>query len=342
MPNHSRWLVLEPDLAPGARIAAVAEPGFVLIAGTLIAGIVLAKLGTTDAGHYLYDLATPDFRAAAWIEFVVLSVRFGIVVALAVLLGWLRGRASLASYGISLGDVGSGRLVGIGVVLGLIASLPGQILHIVNVYAPLGPGTKFWELQARVPWDVGFWLYMAVSSFLVVPVFEELYTRGYLLGRIRESFSAGGAMVMMAAFFTLAHGQYHQTDPLAIGQEASIFVWALCVGYAVLRTGSLLPGLIAHAMTNVPLVPAGQWAALAASFIVLVVCRKAIASWLADVGRTLRRIEDWPATLALVLVIAGFMFSVRATPWMIYLWLAVLGSASVPGLLRRSPWAARH
>jgi hypothetical protein len=97
MPNHFRWLALEPDPAPGARIAAVAEPGFVLIAGTLIAGIVLAKLGTTDADHYLYDLATPDFRAAAWIEFVVLSVRFGIVLALAVLIGWLRGRASFAA-----------------------------------------------------------------------------------------------------------------------------------------------------------------------------------------------------------------------------------------------------
>src|SRR5262245_29984306 len=51
----------------------------------------------------------------------------------------------------TLGGAGLADLVGIGILVGLLASLPMQILRLVNAYVSLGPGTRFWALEARVP-----------------------------------------------------------------------------------------------------------------------------------------------------------------------------------------------
>ena len=46
---------------------------------------------------------------------------------------------------------------------------------------------------------------------------EEFFTRGHLLGRARESFSAGGSLRVASVFFTVVHGQYRHTDLFALG-----------------------------------------------------------------------------------------------------------------------------
>jgi membrane protease YdiL (CAAX protease family) len=234
---ESRWLTLEEDTAVSARVAAIAEPGFVLIAGTLLSQVVLLRLRVGGAEHYLYDLAVPDFRAAALLQVIHLTMRYGIILTLAVGLGVWRGRSNARSYGLTLHNRPLAELVGVGVVLGLIASLPEQITRLIAEYVHLGPGTRFWALEARVPWDTAFWLYMAVGSYAVVPLFEELFTRGYLLGRVRESFSAGGSLLASAFFFTAAHAQYRHADPLAIGSQASLLVWAAICAYSVVSIG---------------------------------------------------------------------------------------------------------
>jgi membrane protease YdiL (CAAX protease family) len=320
-------------------VAAIAEPGFILIAGTVLASIVLPRLGVGDAGHYLYDLRKPDFQTAARIQFFSLAVRYGLVFILAFVVGVMRRRWSLASYGLSNGGRALADLIRVGILLGLFASLPIQILRLANAYLPLGPGTRFWALQARVPWDAGFWLYMAVGSFVVVPIFEEVYARGYLLGRVRESFSAGGALLMMAVFFAFAHGQYHHFNALAAGDEASLLLWSLVLGYAVYRTGSLIPAIIAHAIINTPMTVNFYWALVAISLLALIFCRKAAVSWAVSIIGLLRNIDDWPMTLLGVVVFVAMMMTVGAAPWVPYVWLGVLGLATVPGLFRPSPWS---
>lgn len=156
--SKTPWLILSPDTVLPARLAAVAEPGSVLIAGTLLAQIALSKVAVGNADHYLYDLSVPDFRSAALVELLRLTVHYGIVLALAVALGVWRGRSNAASYGVAMQERRLAQLVGVGILLGLIASLPGQVLPLTNEYLQLGPGTPFWTLQARVPWDAAFWL----------------------------------------------------------------------------------------------------------------------------------------------------------------------------------------
>lgn len=330
--------MLRRDTAVTARVAAIAEPGFVLIAGTLLAGIALSRLKVGNTEHYLYGLAVPDFRSAAFVLFLNLLVRYVIVLGLAVLLGLWRGRSAPASYGVTLGSRGLADLIGVGILLGLIASLPIQILRLANTYLSLGPGTRFWALEAKVPWNADFWIYMAVGSFLVVPIFEELYTRGYLLGRVRESFSAGGSLLVMAVFFAFAHGQYHHLDVLAVSDEASLLVWALIVGYAVYRTGSLVPAILAHAIINTSMTVNFYWALLVISVLALVARRKAVLSWIVGIAKMFIAVDDWLSTLLAVLVFVLMMMTIRATPWMVYIWLGVFCLGSVFGLTRRSAW----
>ncbi|MGH9441458.1 MAG: lysostaphin resistance A-like protein [Thermoanaerobaculia bacterium] len=333
------WFTLSPDTALTARLAAVAEPGFVLIAGTLLAKIALAEIAAGNAEHYLYNLPAPDFRSAALIQLLQLTVRFSFVLALAVGLGVWRGRSTAASYGVTLQKRSLPELVRVGILVGLIASLPEQVLRLMSEYVRLGPGTRFWALEARVPWDAAFWLYMAVGSYAFVPILEELFTRGYVLGRLRESFSAGGSLLATATFFTIAHGQYRHADALAIGAQASLFVWAGICAYAVYRTGSLLPAIIAHAMINVPMNLDARWGMLALSFLALPLWRRAISSWIRGIIDTFGRVHDWLATSLALVAIVVILVSVGLNARMPYIWMVVLGSASLLGLRRRSPWA---
>jgi membrane protease YdiL (CAAX protease family) len=340
MQQQSRWMTLGQDTAVTARIAAIAEPGFVLIAGTLIAGVVLSRAGAGSAEGYLYGRSVPDFRSAGIVLFFDLLVRYAIVLGFAVMLGLWRGRSSPATYGVTFGNRGIAGQIGIGGLVGLIASLPIQVLRLANTYLSLGPGTRFWALESRVSWNAGFWLYMAVGSFLLVPILEELYTRGYLLGRVRESFSSGGSLLIMAVFFALAHGQYHHLDILAVSDEATLFVWALILGFSVYRTGSLIPALVAHALINMPMTVDFYWVLLAVSVLALVVCGKATKSWIAGMARLFAEIDDWLPTLLAVVVFVLMMMTIRATAWMVYMWLGAFLLGVVPGLMRRSAWTA--
>lgn len=337
--SGSVWLMLHADTVFPARIAAIAEPGFVLIAGTLLARIGLSQLRVVSAEHYLYDLQVPDFRSAAFIQLLQLTVRYGIVLALAVGLGAWRRRQSARSYGLTLQQRGLANLTGVGILLGLIASLPGQILRLIAAYVHLGPGTRFWALEARVPWNLDFWLYMAVGSYAVVPIFEELFTRGYLLGRVRESFSAGGSLLATTVFFTVAHGQYRHADALAIGSQVSLFVWAAICAYAVYRTSSLVPAIVAHAMSNVPMTLEFRWAMLAASVFALTLWREAVSSWLRAIAEILRSIDDWSETAVALVAIVVILISIGVAPIMPFVWLVVLGACSLVGIRHRSAWA---
>lgn len=332
------WFRLRADTDVGARVAAIAEPGFVLIAGTILARIALSRLRTGDTDLYLYGLDRPDFVSAAVVQFVSLTVRYGTILGLAAVLGLWRGRSTAASYGVTLGQWSLSKLIGIGILLGLVASLPGQILRLVSQYVNLGPGTPFWALESRVPWDAAFWLYTAVGSYLVVPVFEELFARGYLLGRVRESFSPGGSLLAMAVFFSFAHGQYRHPDALALGMLTSLLVWSAICGYAVYRTSSLVPVIVAHGLDNVPMTLGARWAVLAAAFLALVLWRKAITSWTLGIIDTLRAVDDWPTSALAIAGIAFIIISLGAVPWAAYAWLVVLGSVSFYGLRRRSAW----
>lgn len=87
---------------------------------------------------------------------------------------------------------------------------------------------------------------MAVSLIeyvLLAPMFEELAFRGLLFGVLRRRFQWMPAAIISAGIFALAHG-YGLIGFLSVFWSGLIWAWI----YE--RTGSLLPGMIAHAANN--------------------------------------------------------------------------------------------
>ncbi len=135
--------------------------------------------------------------------------------------------------------------------------LPALLLALDDHLPWIGRGPDHWALFPE-RWSAGFLLYLAMSSFLLVPIVEELTFRGYMLARLREAFDDAGALTLVAVVFALVHLQYLKAEVLSLGLTASLFVGSLAYGYAVVRTGSLLPCVVAHALQNLPL-PPGEW-----------------------------------------------------------------------------------
>jgi membrane protease YdiL (CAAX protease family) len=83
----------------------------------------------------------------------------------------------------------------------------------------------------------------ALGAVLFAPIFEELIFRGLLYGSLRSSFRWPVAAVGSALVFGLAHGS-------GAAGFASVLASGLLWAYLYERTGSLLPGIIAHVVNN--------------------------------------------------------------------------------------------
>lgn len=88
-------------------------------------------------------------------------------------------------------------------------------------------------------WD-GAWSW-AVAIVVVAPLVEEILFRGYLFTALATLMPMWATQLVTALLFGLAHGPGHA---LPIG------VLSLLFGYLRQRHGSLLPGMLAHALHN--------------------------------------------------------------------------------------------
>jgi sodium transport system permease protein len=86
-------------------------------------------------------------------------------------------------------------------------------------------------------------LWMAFLSLSLVPaIVEELVFRGVVLSLLRRTLSNNSAVWMQALLFGLMHGSVFRFLP------TSALGWVL--GYLAARSGSIVPSILVHAMTN--------------------------------------------------------------------------------------------
>jgi len=93
--------------------------------------------------------------------------------------------------------------------------------------------------------DIGSLALVLLAAVVVAPIAEEFFFRRVLQGWLenRMSESRGGAVVVSAAAFALAHwGQGLAYVPL--------FPFGLVLGAIALKTGSIVPCILLHAMFN--------------------------------------------------------------------------------------------
>jgi membrane protease YdiL (CAAX protease family) len=93
--------------------------------------------------------------------------------------------------------------------------------------------------EVRAPADVT--LLVALVAF-VVPIGEEIFFRGLAYGALRRALGRHTAVLASAVFFAAAHVQPVEFLP--------ILILGIILAYLYEYTGSLVPGMIAHAVNN--------------------------------------------------------------------------------------------
>lgn len=86
---------------------------------------------------------------------------------------------------------------------------------------------------------------------VIVPFFEEVVFRGYILGWLKRTTPVWVAILVSAAVFAAAHGLYAGRGGLSgwVG-TGEIFVTGVLLAWWASRTNSLRPGYVLHAVVN--------------------------------------------------------------------------------------------
>ena len=127
-------------------------------------------------------------------------------------------------------------VVAAGIVIDLVVAVIGEWME-------LGAHWTEW-FDADMAWGPPAMVAAALASaVLFAPIFEEIVFRGLLFGTLRNAFGWPLAAALSAAVFAVAHGYG------SLG-FASVFLSGVLWAYAYESTGSLLPGIIAHAVNN--------------------------------------------------------------------------------------------
>lgn len=146
-------------------------------------------------------------------------------------------------FGLSIGSRQFGRLTG--VVLAVVAAgLWGE--WVMSRVAESLQLTNHWTewFDPDLVWGSGSVLTISLLEYVVfAPIFEELAFRGILYAILRRRLAPLPAALISASVFALAHG-YGVIGFISVLWSGLLWAWI----YE--RTGSLIPGMIAHAANN--------------------------------------------------------------------------------------------
>lgn len=87
------------------------------------------------------------------------------------------------------------------------------------------------------------WALIVPRAFLLAGIAEELLFRGILYGWLRRHLSPWATIAITAGLFAIEHGYYPILLPVAL-------LFGLTAGWLRHRTGSILPGLVMHILTD--------------------------------------------------------------------------------------------
>jgi len=265
------------SMPPAARLPAVLallEVIAVYAAGAVL-GLLLAKLAGVTLHNPLAALAADPGQDLLPISGQLLAVLFWQYV------GWLLAAAALRLVRGALPTrapdqvrprLPAMRLLFLGLVTASLATIPQRLLALAQHHVGLGETAPWRAALLASEWDLDFWVLMAVGSFGLIPVVEELFYRGWMLARLRATWTTALAVLFIAGLFACSHGQYLRPDALNLLTLGSVCFGATVYACSVVHARSLWPAIIAHAIINIPLLPMLQWVQVAAmtAFLALV------------------------------------------------------------------------
>lgn len=286
--------------------------------GGVLATLLAAALGVQFSNPLaeLRPAALPSsWLPIAWALAKALALQYA---GIALLVGGIllaRRELNPTRLGFTRNGHSAGSLIGAGGVLGCLLAMFSLALILADAQWDLGP-TEAWRealLSAPQSWD--YWLLMAVGSYALVPVLEEAFYRGVLQGRLQQSLPPPPAILLSSALFALSHSQYRDPSLFNAATLLTVFATALVLGWLFWRTGSLLPGIVLHAILNLPAQRGGAGLVMLGVMLAIIIATR--RHWLAHLGELQARM--WPLRLGrqhwvALLVTVAFALSLSLAP----------------------------
>ena len=212
-------------------------------------GLVVAVLVLNFVLTLPLALNGDDDRVFSTTTFALAAVATQVPI-LVVVFARLIGPGAVSWQQIGLRPLPLTRIVSVGVAVGLVGLLLTITAQLLLSQIGLRPN-QFEQFDfVRRGGPLGLAVVLLLGS-ITAPFVEELFFRGVLFGLVRRRRSLLEAYVVSGALFAAAHlvparMNAAQMAGLAIG----IFVLGSVLAWAYQRTGSLYPGMLAHALNN--------------------------------------------------------------------------------------------
>jgi uncharacterized protein len=185
--------------------------------------------------------------------FVSLLIQNGICVLVPVLRVGLIRREPLAEIGFQAPVVGRLILLGVGMAVVMYAGSIALSLAFAQFGIEQNQAEQFKKQFSLTSGDTFGQLLFLVGGGLLAPIGEETLFRGYVFNAIRLTFLSrpwGIALAYLASALLFATIHISGVTQGAAALIVPIFFIALVLAWGMHRTGSLLPGIVAHALFN--------------------------------------------------------------------------------------------
>ncbi|HIM86894.1 MAG TPA: CPBP family intramembrane metalloprotease [Candidatus Poseidoniales archaeon] len=132
----------------------------------------------------------------------------------------------------------AGRLILLILVLDIFVVLPIHVVVTLLVFPDAEQQEVITMFEEASETSIAL---LAFSVAILTPFAEELLFRGFILGMLMKRYENTTAIVISSLIFAIAH------EPIAMGLA---FGGGLLYGWVRVRTGSVIPGMMAHAIWN--------------------------------------------------------------------------------------------
>lgn len=204
--------------------------------------------------YLVHGSFSEELTGVMWFAPIVIAHPFSLAVAWLAITGWGK-RSFLKTVGIDwgalrrrFGDVRGGlrrQVILLSCVAGFCVWSISVFIHVTF----LGGGTRFSELpggalEAR--------LLRAVLATFSAPIVEEIFYRGILYPKMESLARPPAAVLIVSAMFAVTHIYQYSSAAGAIfwPSVGVIFIHGLALTLARWWTGSIIPGIIMHGVSN--------------------------------------------------------------------------------------------
>lgn len=253
------------------RAAALLEVLGIYVAGQLVTGQLIRLLGirpTNPLNNLTAGVTDAELMTATSQLFVLLMLQYSGWFLLIIPINYWHRRREAAAYGLTRAGHSLTFLVLAGLATAALCIWPALAIDFVNAVRPFGETVPWRQALFDTSWRRWeFWFFTAILSWGFVAIVEEIFFRGYCQRRLAEDWGDGAAIAGITCLFIFAHSQYLELNAYNAAKIPTLLLAALGSGIVFAWTRSLVPPIIAHAISNLPMTPFWQGVIVAALIV---------------------------------------------------------------------------